>query len=90
MTNSPSGIIEGTVINRVDRAVLGDTSVTIIGGPSSAPDIAIVTDISGRFEIADLPVGAWELAAFDPLGRSGRTTCEVLADQSVSCTIEVG
>lgn len=90
MTHSPRGIIEGIVINRVDRRVLADASVTIASGPSSAPDIAIVTDNSGTFEIVDLEVGIWELAALDLLGRSGHTTCEVLADQSASCIIEVG
>lgn len=89
MTNIPNGTIAGTVIDKSNRQGLADTAVTIVGGPSSAPDIAMLTDDGGRFEISDLATGIWELAALDPSGRAGRTQCEVIVNQTVNCVIEV-
>lgn len=63
------GRYEGRVVNEGGRPVPG-AAVAVEWGTAATPEIGIVADAEGRFQVV-LPDGRFRLGAHDQAGRSG-------------------
>ena len=84
-----TGGVRGRVVRASDGAPLPERTVVVVRGAGPAPDIAPLTDASGRFALDGLPAGEWVLRAIGPAGETGETTLRVAADRVTETVIEV-
>lgn len=89
LAKAVSGGIRGRVIRMPEEVPLADAAVSIVRGPSPAPDIAAVTDSSGNFVFDNLTEGTWRVRALGPEGESGEAEVFVGETAQAECTIEV-
>ena len=69
-------VISGTVLSASGQPV-ALARVYVLAAPGPVPDVALLTDADGRFEIGALPPGAYEIGvSTDGLG-SGRVAVRV-------------
>ncbi len=69
-------VISGTVLSATGQPV-ALARVYVLAAPGPVPDVALLTDADGRFEIGTLQPGAYEIgASTDGLG-SGRVAVRV-------------
>jgi uncharacterized GH25 family protein len=78
----PTGGVQGRVVYAGDGAPVDGATIGIVRGAGPAPDIAPLTDASGRFALDGLPPGAWALRAVGPDGAEGSAEVRV-ADNAI-------
>jgi uncharacterized GH25 family protein len=85
-----TGRVQGRVVYVGNEAPVDGATISIVQGAGSAPDIAPLTDASGRFALDGLPPGAWVLRALGPGGAEGRAEVRVVGDSIVDVLIRIG
>ena len=73
-----TGSVKGRVLTRERMPVAGAT-VFIVKGPGPAPDIAPMSDDSGRFVLDGLGEGTYILRAFGPAQEAGEASVSIHA-----------
>ncbi|WP_198145382.1 carboxypeptidase-like regulatory domain-containing protein [Frankia sp. EAN1pec] len=71
------GKIVGRIVDEAGKSV-PEVSVMVIRSPGAVPDIAAVSDTSGHFVFAGLPVGRYRIRAIGFNGKSGEADAAVL------------
>ncbi|MGD9754460.1 MAG: carboxypeptidase-like regulatory domain-containing protein [Acidimicrobiia bacterium] len=82
-----AGSLSGYVV-RAERAEASAT-VTIVDGPGSFIDLALVTDADGWFSLDDLAAGSWTLRATATDGATSQATVELWDNSLSEMTIDV-
>ncbi|WP_238752140.1 carboxypeptidase-like regulatory domain-containing protein [Neolewinella maritima] len=67
---------EGRVIDQTGAPV-AEVAVTILDGPGSFPDLASLTDSTGRFTLHELSAGTFTIYLMAPSGKSARRRISV-------------
>lgn len=80
------GSVQGYVVTEEGKTV-PDASVLIAEGPGPAPDIAAITDDTGRFVLDGFAEGTYLLRAFGPTGEIGETSVFVHGDGKADARI---
>ena len=83
----PLRMISGTVLSASGQPV-AQARIYVLAAPGAVPDVALLTDADGRFELGALQPGAYEIGAnTDGLG-SGQVAVRVeRADARVQITL---
>jgi hypothetical protein len=85
----PTGGVQGRVVYAGDGAPVDGATIGIVRGAGPAPDIAPLTDASGRFALDGLPPGAWVLSAIGPDGAEGSAEVRVTGNSIADVVIRI-
>ena len=83
------GGVQGEVVDASGRPV-PDAAITVLCAAGDFPDIAPLTDATGRFVLDDLPVGDWVFQALAPDGLVGEGGVTVPSGRLAKMTIRLG
>lgn len=83
------GSVNGCVVRAGSRMPVAGASITVVGGPSAMPDIALLSGADGAFVLDGLAEGRWVLQATDPSGGTGEAAVQVFDNAASDATIEV-
>lgn len=83
------GSVRGRAEDSETGNVVPEATVMIDSGPSSAPDIAFVTDSAGTFFFGELGPGDWVFRVIAPDGREGRSAVKVTPGETSQLTVQL-
>jgi uncharacterized GH25 family protein len=84
-----TGGVQGRVVYAGNGAPVDGATIGIVRGAGPAPDIAPLTDASGRFALDGLPPGTWVLSAVGPGGADGSAEVRVAGNSIVDVVIRI-